>query len=394
MKKILFAMALAAAVLVSCDEQKPAENIAPSEQKSKLEDVAQEAMDEYPATEFEEFFDLAEQFNEQYGENYNWDQFLEYCEAKGEQIFVYNDATSVCEFLLEFANLNGLLTLGETGASCVEYDGTKMVFSLGADKYEVEVTTAGEEVEAVYSYADEYDEYLYDVLVPEQLNVVVKKNGSDYAKVLLNFEMRFTAEGVNVNTDSFKVTATVMIGEHSFVLERSGYDANAKNVSFGCTLKNGERVIVHTNIAAEVQVSLDENMEHPELVVGRGYDIYVDILGRLQLRGHGSDIQSIYENIQNFFEAETAQQAERAVDNINNYVDLGLYYDGSQTRQADLVFDYYPTDYGFGLDLLIQFSDGSKYAFFEYFNEDSFSGTINSVESWLSTYETMLERYF
>ena len=143
-----------------------------------------------------------------------------------------------------------------------------------------------------------------------------------------------------------------------------------------------------------VQVSLDENMEHPELVVGRGYDIYVDILGRLQLRGHGSDIQSIYENIQNFFEAETAQQAERVVDNINNYVDLGLYYDGSQTRQADLVFDYYPTDYGFGLDLLIQFSDGSKYAFFEYFNEDSFSGTINSLESWLSTYETMLERYF
>ena len=82
------------------------------------------------------------------------------------------------------------------------------------------------------------------------------------------------------------------------------------------------------------------------------------------------------------------------MDNINNYVDLGLYYDGSQTRQADLVFDYYPTDYGFGLDLLIQFSDGSKYAFFEYFNEDSFSGTINSLESWLSTYETMLERYF
>ena len=396
MKKILFAMALAAAVLVSCDEQKPAENIAPSEQKSKLEEIAQDAMDEYPASEFDEFADLADQFYEKYGESYDWEPFLKYCGEKGEQIFVYNEETAVCEFLLEFAKLGGLLTLGETGASCEEYDGSKMVFSLGADEYEVVVTAAGKEVNAVYPYTDEErgDEYLFDVLVPEQLNVVVKKNGSDYAKVLLNFEMRFTAEGVNVNTDSFKVTATVMIGEHTFVLERSGYDANAKNVSFGCTLKNGERVIVHTNIAAEVQVSLDENMEHPELVVGRGYDIYVDILGRLQLRGHGSDIQSIYENIQNFFAAETAQQAERAVDNINNYVDLGLYYDGSQTRQADLVFDYYPTDYGFGLDLLIQFSDGSKYAFFEYFNEDSFSGTINSLESWLSTYETMLERYF
>ena len=82
------------------------------------------------------------------------------------------------------------------------------------------------------------------------------------------------------------------------------------------------------------------------------------------------------------------------MDNINNYVDLGLYYDGDQTRQAELVTDYYPTEYGFALDLLIQFSDGSKYAFFEYFNEDSFSGTINSLESWLEMYETTLERYF
>lgn len=394
MKKILFAMALAAAVLVSCDEQKPAENIAPSEQKSKLEEVAQDVMDEYPASEFNEFFDLAGEFYETYGENYNWDPFLEYCENKGEQIFVSDDATSVCEFLLEFADLNGLLILGENGASCVDYEGTKMVFSLGGNNYETEVSTEGNEVKAVYSYTEEGKEYLFDVDVPEKLNVVIKKNGADYAKVQLGFEMRFTEDGVNVNTDSFKMTATVSIGEHSFVLERSGYDANSKNVSFGCTVKKGNRVIVQTNVAAEVQVRLDENFDNLELVVGKGYEINVDLLGKLQIRGKGSDIRSVYDNVNSFFEAETAQQAERAVDNINNYVDLGLYYDGDQTRQAELVTDYYPTEYGFALDLLIQFSDGSKYAFFEYFNEDSFSGTINSLESWLEMYETTLERYF
>ena len=184
MKKILFAMALAAAVLVSCDEQKPAENIAPSEQKSKLEEVAQDVMDEYPASEFNEFFDLAGEFYETYGENYNWDPFLEYCENKGKQIFVSDDATSVCEFLLEFADLNGLLTLGENGASCVDYEGTKMVFSLGGNNYETEVSTEGNEVKAVYSYTEEGEEYLFDVDVPEKLNVVIKKNGADPSSYL------------------------------------------------------------------------------------------------------------------------------------------------------------------------------------------------------------------
>ena len=86
--------------------------------------------------------------------------------------------------------------------------------------------------------------------------------------------------------------------------------------------------------------------------------------------------------------------------NINNSIELGVYYDKSVTRQAKIVFDYfverddYYGDEWYELEPIIEFPDGSKYAFYEYFDEDSFEGVTNSFELWINMYETMLEHYF
>ena len=95
-------------------------------------------MDEYPAGEFEDFFKLASRFGKKYFEeasNSYWDAFDDYWEARGESIYheeleeiekhggIYK--TWSTEIFLEFAQLDCLLTLGETSASCTDYDGTK-----------------------------------------------------------------------------------------------------------------------------------------------------------------------------------------------------------------------------------------------------------------------------
>jgi tRNA/tmRNA/rRNA uracil-C5-methylase (TrmA/RlmC/RlmD family) len=111
-------------------------------------------------------------------------------------------------------------------------------------------------------------------------------------------------------------------------------------------------------------------------------------------------IVALSENIENFYDAGNDSQAERAIDNINTYIDLGIYYDKSVTRQADVIMDYYveTDDYNdftwYEIEPIIKFPDGSKYAVYEYFDEDSFSGLSNSFDLWLSLYETMLEHYF
>ena len=104
--------------------------------------------------------------------------------------------------------------------------------------------------------------------------------------------------------------------------------------------------------------------------------------------------------MENFWDSENDNQAERALDNINNYFELGLYYDMTSSLQAEIVMDYFVEEddyYGdtwYELEPIIVFPDGSKYAFYEYFDEDSFTGLESSFELWLNLYETMLEHYF
>lgn len=429
---------------------KPGDKVlSPDEQKVKLEEIAENFMNEYPAAEFEEFFKLADKFAETYLDNVSdeyWDPFFEYCEERGEDMFFYEEKEEEkngeihrswnTEAFLEFSQLKGLLTLGATSATCEDYDGTKMVFSLGKDKYIAELITSGKTTTAIYTYESIYgyedyngywdeqneywvdehvmvhtkDRYHFEVEVPEKINVSVTKNGKDFAKAVFVFDNRFSADGVDVTVDCFQVTATITIDGHSVVLGKSGYDAATSKAVVTCALKKGEDIIAHTQISGDAKMKLvteeDEwsngydTYTYPEFTLAKNFDIYMDILGELQVRGKCTDGVSLAENVENFWDAENDTQAERAVDNMNNYVEAGLYYDMTAPLQAEIVMDYfvekddYSGDTWYELEPIIVFSDGSKYAFYEYFDEDSFAGLESSFELWLDLYDTMLEHYF
>ena len=104
--------------------------------------------------------------------------------------------------------------------------------------------------------------------------------------------------------------------------------------------------------------------------------------------------------IEDYDYAETDAEVERAIKNINNQLDLGLYYNGSSKKTADVVIDYYVyydeywDEEWEELGPVLVFDDGSKYSFYEYFDEDAFAGLIDSFELWIEMYETMLEHYF
>lgn len=437
----------------------PMEELKPSAQKTKLEEVAEALMDEYPAAEFEEFFELSGKFYEKYIEStiskddgnsyeYNWDPFFDYCEQKGEEMFFFtNNETEkngeLCrewtmEGFLEFAQFNGMLVLGENGATCEEYDGTKMVFTIDGVEYVVEIKASGNTVKAMYTFKDVYggesyiggdydedgywvdeyavihyeDTYHFEVLVPEKINATLTKNGADFAKVEVAFTRKFNESGVSLTTDCFQVTSTVTIDGHSVVIEKSGYDAASGKAGVSYTLKKGADEMIRFTATADVKVELvTENNQwndgasyddyvYPEFTLAKNFDVYLDVLGQLQVAGKCTDGVALAEYIDNFYDADTDSQAERAVDNINNYLDLGIYYDKSVTRQADIIMDYYvyTDDYDgyswYELEPIIKFPDGSKYAFYEYFDEDSFSGLSNSFDLWVSLYETMFEHYF
>lgn len=475
MKKIAFVMA-AMLAFISCDEignltgdkgndkengkdenssiiedsgldKGPTKELEPSAQKVKLETVAEALMDEYPASGFEDFFLLADRFSKTYFEDVNdyyWDPFFEYCEEKGEDMFLFSyeeedngdlHYTYNMECFLEFSKVKGLLTLGSTSATCEDYDGTKMVFSLGNDDYVVELKASGKEDKAYYSFEDiygseqwdgEYDEngywqdkyvmvhyennYKIEVMVPEKINMTVTKNGKDFASVVMSFVKKFSQPGLNITTDCFQVTTTVTIDGHSVVIDKSGYDASTGKASVTYALRKGSETIAQAKLSADVKCTLKKESyddgysygtyTYPEFSLAKNFDIYFDVLGQLQVVGKCKDGLLLAEYIENFDDADNDSQCERALGNINNSIELGVYYDKSVTRQAKIVFDYfverddYYGDEWYELEPIIEFPDGSKYAFYEYFDEDSFEGVTNSFELWINMYETMLEHYF
>ena len=97
-----------------------------------------------------------------------------------------------------------------------------------------------------------------------------------------------------------------------------------------------------------------------------------------------SNVLNLVEYIDTFYESSNESSLERAVDNINNILDLGIYLNGEKTKQVDIVMDYYIEDaYDWYLEPIIVFSDGSKYAFYEYFTESRFNDTVNSFDEWM-----------
>jgi hypothetical protein len=134
MKKLFLFLGIIC-LFASCDKPENKKSpLTPDEQKVKIEQVAEELMDMYSADVFEDFFKLTTRFGETYfDDDYDWDDFYEYCEEKGEKIF--NEDWSEWEgyttdILLMLSDLQGKIVLGPRSVSCSDYKGLMAEFSL------------------------------------------------------------------------------------------------------------------------------------------------------------------------------------------------------------------------------------------------------------------------
>ena len=271
------------------------------------------------------------------------------------------------------------------------------------------MTFSGKKTLVEYSFVNSYEDYYesyedtynFTVEVPETISLVITENGSKYAEVTLSMSFSLSNEEVNFTRDNLFVSTSIKIGDNELILKKTGYDALKDKLSAGCTLKKGSKVIVDADFSADVDVDvdIDEDELYTDVDEVKNINIYLDILGELQIKGSCSDLLSLAENMNDLYEASSNSDAERLITRINKQLDLGLYYNGSSNKTADIVMEYYVEEEYDGeewydIEPILQFSDGSSYTFFEYFDEDFFEDMVDSFERWLENYETMLKHYF
>lgn len=440
---------------------KPTAELTPAQQQAKFQSVGQDLLKEFPAEKFQNLADIAEAFDETYGYgDYDMSALEDWAENSEDVVYSHNHQDSYenngvgfCKTntLLLLSNYTGLFTFGASKVTVAPYDGTKAVFTVKGKTYEAEITSSGKVTTAYFEYtyhsernesydwngdgrADESNSYIWDsedrvtLGVPENISISFTENGTPLATVNAKFSLNVTSNEVQFSTDAFAVECTAIINGYELKMSKTGYDGPASKAQSMITLSNGGNTLVTYVMSADLHLSTetvtgsysnndsyyksDEVWTSKEVVVKKfeNFTVAMDILGQIQVAGTCKDVNKINDEIYEArkalrdWDSETGEEktpdeakADEHMKNVNNLVDLGVYYDKGSNKQADIKFEcYFETheeDWGswteYGFYPIIIFNDGSQNKVEDFFTEKAFSKLIDSVEEFAESYETV-----
>ena len=393
MKKLFFLFLCVCIAAVSCD-QKNADGtdgpviINPGDiivgkndvlddeaQKLKLEQVATKLMDMFPADEYEDMMELSKVMYshcDRYftDEDYDWSDLEDAGEDIAETLY---DEKQTGEYKWQYtytlflSNCTGIVTLDKNEARYEESDITKVIIKdVDGEDWEAVVTPKrlkkvflGEFLETYYDYYEdiEYtDVYNVTVEIPASLSLEVKRNGRFFAEVEVKFDYEVSKDGVDIEKDRIGVEAEIKIDDLVLTLKNASYDASTGKVEFSQSLRKGDYFIFSQSLKGKAELEYDEDE-----------DDYVYI-----------------------------EDWEKAAERVTRLVDLGVYYDGTSTRQASVEFDPVVEDNGYGdefywIEPVLVFGDGSRYFFYDYFDDRIFEDLVEDFEDFINDYEDMVE---
>lgn len=213
----------------------------------------------------------------------------------------------------------------------------------------------------------------FSVVIPRSATAVLQAGNKVYLTTTAN--SRIDQRGGSVNVEQKTVG-----GGLEFVTTLTGNNSSA---TFNETLAVvGDKVMTTTgtlNGNGLCDVTTIDNASKNE----RPYDIIksatfnCDVLGRIQMRGNLNFTKAFYESTDESFDygpyddytsaAAASAACDRAIEVINNHFNAGVYFNGSSTSQAKVVFvkDHY--SYGYNESGCyepvgtIMFADGTTY---------------------------------
>lgn len=388
-------------------------------QKAKLESIAKTFMAEFPAANYEEAMstmsDLYNHCSTYYAsETYNWSALETVLEERYNAIFsetdLGNNITSYT-FLLFLSQCKGHVTLGATAATYAADNNTVLtitdskgviwtatIIAEGAVKtvnlgdFEDSWSNGYWDENGNY-YEEEFtDRYHIEVEVPEKLIVSLKKGDSQYAKVTLDFDVDLGSNGADLENDKVSVVATAEFQGIKVNVHEFGYNAKTGSAKYYVVLENNGKMILTEKASGTGNLDYEE-----ETWEAKNINAEIDLMGLLQIKGKCADAKSITSILDNA-DPQSASDWERIVNNVNKCYEINMYYDGSDTVQAKINLEPRMDEDSYGkyyyTEPAIEFPDGSRYLFYEYFTEDNFGSVVTDAEGFYESYCNLLEKYF
>lgn len=432
------------ATFQSCgsDESTPAP-MNETTKKSFIDQVAQELAGEVPETDFNEFSTRYNEFMESYADRLDMDEIGRWAISIIEENTAnvggahtdrivekdnYDDITYKRTTITNFSYYKcTILASNFLSEFTLRGDGkwdrkNSNAFRIVCDDYVLSVVPAGankplhftDDVDnyfvdyrkiSEYETEDEYncEETKYVATLPERVLVTLSYKGTKLVDATLNFNIKDLAgEEIDIAKSSVSMQSSVTLSNGYKI---NNVDLTAKGnsrASSSMSVSNARKRLVSATISSDlagfpsyIYPEIDEDAEEPDMEnaeIKNGY-VNIDVLNKLNITGKVNDIlltNAYLEELDNSDYDE--REFKAALANLNNSINLGLYYNGKPTKQADIVFEARATETWddktkWEAVPVITFDDGTSYT--------TFDDLLNSteLESSISVIQDLLKRY-
>lgn len=362
--------------------------------KQSLDRTSQELLSKISANEFEEYKQMLDvDVSDKAGVIQDWfEACVEACEIKANpDNHLWNAANFVGEFELQ----QGTWVQTKKGGDHLSF----IYHDAQQKKCVITLKASAEATEIHHSVFDDEDwewtgsqeivtRYENRFMLPKQIDITATREGKNMGTVSVTSQVK-TGKEVDLSKDEVDVTSVVTIGAFKAEVKKAVYKAGKTAEAKVVFSKNGEELITLEGNGNGNITPSGEKSEFGQI------NITMNILGKAKIVCKILDGTLFYNNLDKAYDNDGDESMFKLfVENANKQVDAKLYLDGSVSPAAKIYLaPYLAEDYGtykyWDYEYWLEFTDGSKYSYEDYFNEKQFKTVSDKINSLIDDFKDL-----
>lgn len=362
--------------------------------KQSLDRTSQELLSKISANEFEEYKQMLDvDVSDKAGVIQDWfEACVEACEINANpDNHLWNAANFVGEFELQ----QGTWVQTKKGGDHLSFT----YYDAQQKKCVITLKASAEATEIHHSVFDEEDwvwigaqatvtRYENRFMLPKQVDITATREGKNMGAVSVTSNVK-TGKEVDLSKDEVDVTSVVTIGAYKAEVKKAVYKAGKTAEAKVVFSKNGEELITLEGNGNGNITPSGEKSEFGQI------NITMNILGKAKFVYKILDGNLYYNNLSKADDNDGDESMFKLfVENANKQVDAKLYLDGSVSPAAKIYLaPYLAEDYGsykyWDYEYWLEFTDGSKYSYEDYFNEQNFKTVSDKIQSLIDDFKNL-----
>lgn len=379
----------------------PGDTISASEQKKRLESIANEFVDKINADQFTNLKEIAEAID-----GADNSAISDWADACMDACLVETKGDTVCSYLFVASNFTGSFvldgnkwTLSNDKVDNLQFkfkdkEGKDCVLKLEHSGKETKIHHESfDRVEYryiwnEYSTPSEYTHRDIDSLsIPENITVTLTQGGKTVVSTDIHTTLTVGSGDIDLTRDEVEVTISSTVNDYKLELQKALYSKSEKaSVQSFVITKDSEELI---SLSAEVAFDIS----NPNNPVCKSGSFEVKVLGgKARVAGNVTDGKALQDCLNKAYDNnQNDEEYKRYIEEVNSYAPVKLYLDNSDKYAATVCLKPFKEDpdenhSSWTCEPVLVFNDGSSYTFVEYFDEESFKNVIKKVEDLIEDF--------